>query len=143
MSNIAIYPKGKDKIAYFLIDAWRDGNTFFSVSGNSVSIKTTIFDVIWTNDVVLPTFDTSGNRTGWDKAVSEITPAPAGGTEIAKPTHNELLDALNRRRQVADMTFAQLDNYIENNVTDLASAKIFMKLLAKAVLAVIKIQDKG
>jgi hypothetical protein len=144
MSNLIIYPRGADTIHRFLLNAWLDGNKAYSgVTGAYIVFKRAVFGLKWTDGVANPVFDGDGEIIGWDKRPSELSEAPSGGTEIAKPTHNELLDALNRRRQVADMTFAQLDTYIENNVTDLASAKTFMKLLAKAVLAVIKIQDKG
>ena len=35
-------------------------------------------------------------------------------------------------------TPAQVDNYIDNNVTDLASAKAVIKLMAKAILYIAK-----
>ena len=44
---------------------------------------------------------------------------------------------------IAGITYAQLDTYIDNNVTDLASAKAFLKKLAKGVLAMLKRQDWG
>lgn len=36
------------------------------------------------------------------------------------------------------LTETQVENYIDNNVTDLASAKAFLKKLAKVVLYIIK-----
>lgn len=39
-----------------------------------------------------------------------------------------------RRHQIANATPAQIDNYIDNNVTDLESAKDVLKLLAKFVI---------
>ena len=38
---------------------------------------------------------------------------------------------------------AQIENYIDNNVTDLASAKAVLKILAKAVSAIGKRQFRG
>ena len=40
--------------------------------------------------------------------------------------------------QIADMTYAELDDYINGNVIDLASAKAFLKKLGKVVLALLK-----
>jgi len=37
---------------------------------------------------------------------------------------------------IAGMTYAQVDNYIDANVTDLASARAFLKKLARVVMAI-------
>ena len=44
---------------------------------------------------------------------------------------------------IAGTTYVQLNTYIDNNVTDLASAKVFLKELAGVVLAMLKRQDWG
>jgi len=44
---------------------------------------------------------------------------------------------------IAGLTYAQLDTYIDGNVTDLASARAFIKKLAKVTLAILKRQDLG
>ena len=43
--------------------------------------------------------------------------------------------------EIADMTYAQLGNYIETNVTDLATSKAFIKKLGSVVLAILKRSD--
>ena len=40
--------------------------------------------------------------------------------------------------KIAGMTYAQVDNYIDANVTDLASARAFLKKLARVVMAMLK-----
>lgn len=152
MANCVIFRTGSNQITHFVLDAVKSKGTHpngWNFIGSNLKVygsKDTINTFMWTNDDCQPVLsdpDENGRRVqiGWDKTVSEITPA-AQGTEIAKPTHNEVLDAYGRMKQVADMSFAQLDTYIENNVTDLASAKAFLKVLAKAVLATIKIQAR-
>ena len=42
---------------------------------------------------------------------------------------------------LANKTYAQVDTYIDTNVTDLASAKTVMKKMAKVTLAILKRQD--
>ena len=42
---------------------------------------------------------------------------------------------------LANKTYTQVDTYIENNVTDLASAKVVIKKMAKLMLAILKRQD--
>ena len=42
---------------------------------------------------------------------------------------------------IADMTYEELDTYIDNNVTNLAEAKTYLKKLSKVVLAMLKKQD--
>ena len=54
--------------------------------------------------------------------------------------HNEAKDAIDLS-DIAEMTYAQLDTYIDNNVTNLAEAKQYLKKLSKVVLAMLKRQD--
>ena len=42
---------------------------------------------------------------------------------------------------IADMTYAELDAYIQDNVTNLAEAKQYLKKLSKVVLAMLKQQN--
>ena len=42
---------------------------------------------------------------------------------------------------ISEMTYAQLDTYIDNNVTNLAEAKQYLKKLSKVVLAIVKWLD--
>ena len=44
---------------------------------------------------------------------------------------------------ISGISYEQLDTYIKNNVTDLASAKIYLKKLSKVVLAMLKRQNIG
>lgn len=39
---------------------------------------------------------------------------------------------------IADMTYAELDTYIENNITNLTQTKVYLKKLSKVVLAILK-----
>ena len=41
---------------------------------------------------------------------------------------------------IAKMTYAQVDTYIDANVTDMASAKVYLKKLSRVVLALVKSQ---
>ena len=47
-------------------------------------------------------------------------------------------DARSNIRQFADMSYADLDIYVDKNVTDLKSVRAFLKKLAKVVLGVLK-----
>lgn len=42
---------------------------------------------------------------------------------------------------LGNLTYAQLDTVIQNNVTDLASARTYLKKLSKVVLAILKYQN--
>jgi len=62
--------------------------------------------------------------------------------EEAESTYNEAKEAINLS-DISKLTFNQLDTYIDNNVTDLASAKLYLKKLSKVVLAMLKRQNWG
>jgi len=53
---------------------------------------------------------------------------------VATKTEEEVDRAAIRRHAILNATPRQIDNYIENNVTDLASAKEALKLIAKLVI---------
>ena len=44
---------------------------------------------------------------------------------------------------ISRITYKQLDTYLENNVTDLSSARIYLEKLSKVVLAMLKRQNMG
>ena len=52
-------------------------------------------------------------------------------------TYNESKEAI-QLSEIANLTYSQLDTYIDNHVTDLASAKAYMKKLSKVVLAILR-----
>ena len=141
MSNVALCPKGRDEITHFLVDAWRDGNKFISSQGQSVTIKPSVFDILWTDDPAEPVLNEEGDRIGWNKKPSELV-LVSGGTEIANVTGQDYLEALKRREVISNMTYAQVEDYINQNVTDLASAKTMLATLGKVLLAVIKLIDR-
>ena len=60
--------------------------------------------------------------------------------EEIETQYNESKEAI-QLSEITDLTYAQLDTYIDNHVTDLASAKEFLKKLSKVVLAILKHQN--
>jgi hypothetical protein len=52
-------------------------------------------------------------------------------------TYKAAKEAINLS-QISKLTYKQLDMYIDNNVTNLAEAKAFLKKLSKVVLAILK-----
>lgn len=67
-------------------------------------------------------------------SVEEIVP------EDIETQYNESKEAI-RLSEITDITYAELDTYIDNHVTDLATAKEFLKKLSKVVLAILKHQN--
>ena len=55
-------------------------------------------------------------------------------------THNAAKDAI-KLSGMAELTYKQLDTYIDNNVTNLAEAKKYLKNLSKVVLAILKYKN--
>jgi len=137
--NAVVYEKGKDTITHFVQNCIRRGRHFIG-DNMKISVSLKLFDVIWTNDIVNPILDANNEVTGWDKTVSDLTPS-TDITEIIPPSRSEFKEAMKLRKLVDTMTYQGLDNYIENNVVDLASAKIFIKTLAKVTLALCKLID--
>lgn len=94
-----------------------------------------------------------GNATVWTYDYVEVEPpitkakikaairgSQSDDTEIANVA-SELTAAQQKLRKLSQRSYSQIDNYIENNVTNLTSAKAVMKIMAKAIIAITKQLD--
>lgn len=54
--------------------------------------------------------------------------------------YNESKEAI-KLSEITNLTYKQLDTYINNNVNNLSEAKAYLKKLSKVVLAMMKMQD--
>lgn len=100
--------------------------------------------------------DESGTRTVWDydyveiagivtkqkmiealqKADAESDTASIIPDDISTQYQNSKSELT--LSEISHITYAQLDTYIQNNITDLASAKTYLKKLSRVVLALVK-----
>jgi glucose dehydrogenase len=62
--------------------------------------------------------------------------------EIVAAQKAEKADWKTKMEDISQMTFSSLDEYIDDNVTNLAEAKKFQKKLSKAVLALMKLFEE-
>jgi hypothetical protein len=104
----------------------QEGNTYTGGNVTLHGMKHAHWNFTWTDD-----------DQGENKKVSELN--VVAKVEILKEKHLGRLEALGRMEQISGMTYAQVENWIDNNVTDLASAKAAMKVLGKTLLATIKL----
>lgn len=79
--------------------------------------------------------------TGGTRTVYEYDEAEGGDTTEAR--RNADAKAALKLAAITDMTYAELDAWIDANVTTLATSKAFMKRLAKVVLALVKENSSG
>ena len=63
----------------------------------------------------------------------------AGDIADAAAQYQDAMEVVNLSN-LAKMTYAQLDTYIQNNVTDMASARDFLQKVSRVVLAILKSQ---
>ena len=143
--NVILYKNGSNEISFFIKDCIKRGNNFY---GSNTNIASKRMEVKWTNDIITPIFNTVKivdkdieNIIGWDKTVDEVKEEPEN-REIKEVSEQEYREAVKLRKVVSDLTYIELDNYIENNVIDLPSAKTYLKKLSKVVLALSRMVDK-
>lgn len=136
--NIILYKNNSDKVEHFIRDCIKRGNNFIGSNKKIYGIKN--IEYKWTNDELNPII-IDGEIIGWIESVSDINEELEDG-EIKPVTETEYREAIKIRKQIADLTYNQIDNYIENNVTDLPSAKLYLKKLSAVVLSIIKMHDK-
>ena len=130
--NAAIHKKGNDTISYFIRDCTKSGNNFKGSNG-SVAVNLNLFSVVWTNDVA-----TEISEGNWDKTIDQLN-HESTGVELGGITYQELEESIGKRELINNLTFAELETYIENNVTDFATAKDFIKTLSQVTLALCKL----
>lgn len=136
--HAVIYVKNSNKIECVIKNCVRRGRHFIG-DNMKISINPKLFDVLWTDDDINPIMNRS-EIVGWDKKVSDVTPS-SDVTEIKAPTKSDFIAAMKIRKLVDNLTYQELEAYIENTITDLASAKEFLKTLSKVTLALCKIVD--
>ena len=142
MINCVIYKKSNNDIQYFIQNCYQQGNDFFGSNLKLRGINLSLFSILWTNDTANPILDpTTGQITGWDKKMSELV-LSSEKMEIKKTADTDYRAAIKIRQFLADKTYADIDNYIDANVTDLQSAKAFLKQLSRIVLAITRMMDK-
>jgi hypothetical protein len=140
--NVVIHKHGSDKIKHFVKDCVRKGNNFYGSNMKMFGCKPRHYDYIWTEDDANPIFDAEGHIIDWDKLVSEMTPSPDPPVEATTITPQEYSQAFKIRQLIDTMSYQDVEDYINANVTDLASARTYIIRLSKVVLALAKIADK-
>jgi hypothetical protein len=140
MANIIIHKKDSEKIVHFIEDCIKKGNSFFGVNKKIIGLNPNIWEYTWVDDTANPILGIDNEIIGWDKNVSDLTPS-TDIAEIKPPTRNETKEALKLKKVIDNLSYQELDDYIETNVVDLASAKMFIKTLAKVTLALCKLID--
>jgi hypothetical protein len=138
--NAVIYKNNSDKIKYVITDCIRSGNNYVGTNRKVFGIKPRHYSVVWTVDDIQPIF-VDGEIVGYDKNVSDLNIID---DEISrdKPTHMEHIEAIKIRRLIDTMSYQEVEDYINTNVTDLPSARTYIIRLSKVVLALVKIVDK-
>lgn len=72
-------------------------------------------------------------------AVEEII---IGDKEEILNTVEELSNVEMELNKIANFTYSEMETYVENNVTDLASSKVYLKELSRTVLGLTKLIKK-
>jgi len=136
--NLIIYKN--NEIKYFVKDCIKQKNNFLGSNIKLYGIKSIHFDFKWTRDKLNPILENE-EIIGWNKNADEVTEEKEN-REIKEVTEEDYREAVKIRNELAKLSYNQVDNFVENNVTDLKSAKEYLKKLSKIVLAIIKMQDK-
>lgn len=165
MAHVIAYKVTTDKIVGFIPDAVRVNDRFINSVGASLKIKAGLVSsgeiaYKWVSDTPTPVivestknitiFRKSGDEVhpkqiklhdGYMELASELTET-ASGPEIEGPDATNYQDAISKRFDIAQLTYAQLDTHIDNlDLTDPEAVRTFLKKLSKVVLAHIKVSD--
>jgi len=135
--NCVLYKTATGAVVDFFANCIRS-DFKFTGSNKVAGYNMTGLSVMWTTDTVIETKNASGLTVFTPDHISAITDA-GSGPETVKLDHLTMADAISKLNDITNMTFQELDDYIDANVVDLPSAKIYIKKLSKAVLASMKL----
>jgi len=142
--NAVIYYTANNKIHLYVADCVQYGNSFKGSDVSLHGVKLIDRAVFWTDDTVTPVYDpVTGSQTGWNPdTIDSLTEAVTTRPIIETTSHTAVLDSVVKLKDIISMTFTELDDYIDLNVTDLPSAKTYIKRLSKVVLAMGKVLEQ-
>ena len=146
--NCAIY-NTDNKIVAFFRNCIRSGNKFigtnckarYNLGDIDPGPMTVQLRVKWTPDDVVETFNSDGIAVGFSPATVDLLSDGGSGVEVTRLDQISASDAITKFKDISGMSYAELDTYIDTHVVDLASAKVYIKRLSKAVLATMKILE--
>jgi len=148
--NAVICRKGSDKIIRVITNCYQRGRNLIGENGKILGINPNKFDIYWTEDSTIKLVEEGEqgeyNRTaeGLDREYNRTLDGfiqDPDGVKTDAPSYSEYAAALKLRKLITGMSYSDLENYINTNVTTLASAKVFLIRLSKVVLALSKIVD--
>ena len=134
--NAIIFVTKTKRIFKFIKDCVQKDNNFKGSNCKIAGVNLKVFSVKWTDEELVENEDGT-----YDKISVEVI-SNNNNRKINKPTMQEVVEAVGIRQLLDKLSYKGLDTYIENNVTDLESAKSFLKKLSKVVLAIIKLNDE-
>lgn len=71
--NLVLADKQSNKIRYFVVNAKKSGNKIVGANISLSGIKKVIWKQKWTEDVIDPIFNKSGDIIGWNANFDEVT----------------------------------------------------------------------
>jgi len=125
--NAILYQKGSNEIVYFVKDCVKHGNDFIGSNMKLYGCKS--FEVLWTEDE-----EVKGQKL--NKIKSSVSK-----TERRSINVQEYQASVKIIQLLDDITFTNLEKHIDTSITDLETAKSFIKLMAATLKAVIEIQN--
>jgi len=140
--NVILYLHDSNKIRHFIRDCVKRGNSYTGSNYRVFGCKPKFYSIIWTEDEVNPILDAESQIIGWDKKVSEIIPSSNSPVEKGNTTPKEYSEAFKIRQLLDKMSYQDVEDYVNLNITDLNSAKSYIIKLSKVVLALARIMDK-
>jgi hypothetical protein len=125
-------------------NAIRKGKHIEGDNGSWVG-KPELFDLIWTEQELTPVFeeDEKGQerQVGYKETFADIAPLapPRDREQPEKLTRGQRIAMLERLEDFSDKDFVGIDKHTDEKAVTLSEVKQFMKLQAKATLAIIKL----
>lgn len=142
--NCIICIKGSDKIEHYIENCVQVGNSFQG-DNKRVDLKPHLFDIYWTDEKPTILYDAvqKGKKqrvVGFREKAGQLKKKnpPKHRVNRKNLSRQQRIDILERLEDIADLSFADIDQQIDE-LRDFDEAKEYLKKLSKVVLGITKI----
>ena len=138
--NLIVYVDGTERILHYIEDAVINGTNIVGTNKSIAGKDLKTCGIRWTEDVLTPIVNEKHGAHSFTTKVSEVSEAATEGPRFETVDDSEVRQALLIRKKVSGLTFDNVDTAIDA-IDSWATLRVFLKKLAKALLAHIKVSD--
>ena len=124
--NLAVTKKGDSKILFFIRDCVKVNNNYIGENMKLMDVKPELYDFFWTEDSVKII---DQNEQKFHPETTATLGSSSQYIDLGNKDISARIPALKQLAWISTKSYSDIEIYIDNNITDLESAKEFLKIL--------------